>query len=215
MQKYDEDLEIYDLEGKFLNTQNRDDFYKEIKEEYEKCGIITRQVKNIRLMLMTSAGRIYVQKRSKEKSENAGLYDKTVGGHVSAGQNWDVTVVLECHQELGFPIVVLPEKQFEQAVKVTDLSIIGMAKLVDHVENYQSVRKTPKGHFIQPIISNFYLGYYDGAIWFKDGESTGVEVFELKELKEAVVKEPEKFTEDIKMFINSYGHLLVPLIRKK
>jgi isopentenyldiphosphate isomerase len=49
---------------------------------------------------MNSAGRIYLQKRSKHKAENAGMYDKTVGGHVVAGDSFNMTMVKECAEEL-------------------------------------------------------------------------------------------------------------------
>lgn len=60
-------------------------------------------------------------------------------------------------------------------------------------------------------MSSFYLGYYDGAIRFVDGESSGIKVFSLEDLKEALEKQPEIFTEDIKYMVEKYGSLLVPL----
>ena len=80
--------------------QDRKEFYKEIKQEFKDHGQITRKVKTIRLFLMNSAGRIYVQKRSKLKEENSGMYDKTVGGHIVAGDSANMTVVKECAEEL-------------------------------------------------------------------------------------------------------------------
>lgn len=79
-----ENLEIYDLDSNLLGIQERESFYEEIKSEFAKKNKISRKVKTIRFLLMNSSGRIYIQKRSKIKNENAGLYDKTVGGHVGA-----------------------------------------------------------------------------------------------------------------------------------
>ncbi|MCK5475703.1 MAG: hypothetical protein KAI71_03945, partial [Candidatus Pacebacteria bacterium] len=73
-------LEIYDLDGNILKTQKRDEFYGEIKKEFKKTGKITKQIKSIRMLLLNSKGHMYIQKRSYYKSENAGLYDKTIGG---------------------------------------------------------------------------------------------------------------------------------------
>jgi isopentenyldiphosphate isomerase len=95
-----ENLEIYDLDSNLLGIQDRKDFYKEIKSEFAEKGKISRKVKSIRFMLMNSSGRIYLQKRSKIKEENPGLYDKTVGGHVSAGDSFDMTAIRECAEEL-------------------------------------------------------------------------------------------------------------------
>ena len=93
-------LEIYDLQSNLIGVQDRKEFYNEIREEAKADTPITRKVKTIKLLLMTSAGRIYVQKRSKLKEENTGMYDKTVGGHIVAGDSANMTVVKECAEEL-------------------------------------------------------------------------------------------------------------------
>ncbi len=208
-----EKLETYDLKGKLLGTQDRDIFYKENKEEYKRTGKVTRQVKTIRLLLMTSAGRVYVQKRSHTKKENAGLYDKTIGGHVPAGYPFDMTLIQETHQELGLPLVVLSKDEFEMASKNTDLTIIGIVKKIGHVNAFLSTRTTTDDKFVQPYITNFYIGYYDGGIRFCDGESTGLEVFNLDQLEKQMIEEPAKFTEDLKFMIKKYKKYLVPLDR--
>jgi len=208
----DEELEIFDLKGRSIGYKNRKDFYNEIKEEFIKNNKITMKVKTIRLLLMNSKGRIYLQKRSKEKEENANLYDKTIGGHVSKGDTFNITVIRECAEELGFPAAVLPEKEFEKAIKVTDLSIIGLFKKVETISNFESVRISRNGDkFIQPTISKMYVGYYDGAIRFVDGESSGIEVFSLKDLEKEIKKNPEKFTQDLIFMIKRYAELLKPI----
>jgi isopentenyldiphosphate isomerase len=207
-----EELEIFDLNGKLLRVQDRKKFYSEIKKEFDKKGKISRKVKSIRLILMNSSGRIYLQKRSKIKSENPGLYDKTVGGHVSKGDSYNMTVIRECAEELGFPASILSNEEFERSIKVTDLNIIGVFRKVDEIPNFKSVRIDKKGKkFVQPYISTIFIGYYDGAIRFVDGESSGIEVFSLKELKEEIKENPNKFTEDIKFMIKNYEKFLVPI----
>lgn len=207
-----EELEIFDLDGKLLGTQDRNKFYSEIKEEFIKKGKISRQVKAIRLILMNSSGRIYLQKRSKIKNENPGLYDKTIGGHVSKGDTWNMTVIKECAEELGFPASVLSDEKFVKSIKVTDLSIIGIFRKVSEISNFQSVRIDKKGNkFVQPYITAIYIGYYNGAIRFVDGESSGIEVFSLEELKDEINENPEKFTEDIKFMVKTYEKYLHPI----
>jgi len=207
-----EQLEVYDLQNNFLGVQDRNQFYSEIREEFAQTGKITRQIKAIRLLLMNSQGRIYLQKRSKYKNENPGVYDKTVGGHVSAGQTYVTTVVKECAEELGFPTTILSKEEFDQAITNTDIGIIGIFKKVDHISNFKSIRIKKEGDkFVQPYMTSIYIGYYDGAIRFVDGESSGIEVFSLEELKEDIKNNPEKFTEDIKFMINKYEKYLVPI----
>jgi hypothetical protein len=58
-------------------------------------------------------------------------------------------------------------------------------------------------YILQPYITSIYVGYYDGAIRFKDGEASGIDVFSLEELKEELVHSPEKFTEDLKVMVET------------
>ncbi|MDO8627923.1 MAG: NUDIX domain-containing protein [Candidatus Diapherotrites archaeon] len=205
-------LEVYDLKGKFLKAQERDKFYSEIKKDFNKTGKISKQVKNVRLILMNSKGRIYLQKRSRMKSENSGLYDKTIGGHVKKGYTYDMTTIEECAEELGFPAAILSGKEFDKLVKSTDLKIVAIFKKIDEINEFKSVRFDNKGNaFIQPSMSAFYLGYYDGAIRFVDGESSGIEVFSLKDLLSEIKNNPQKFTEDIKWMIKKYEKYLKPI----
>jgi len=207
-----EKLEVYDLKGKLIGVEDRKKFYSEIKEEFGKKGKISRQVKSIRLILMNSSGRIYLQKRSKIKAENPGLYDKTVGGHVSEGDSWDMATIRECAEELGFPASILSDEEFKRAIRVTDLGIVGVFRKVDEISNFESVRVDKNGgEFVQPYITAMYVGYYDGAIRFVDGESSGIEVFSLYELKGEIENNPDKFTEDIKFMIKKYEKYLKPI----
>lgn len=205
MKKTLEKIDVYNLKGKLLKSQNRKDFYSEIKKEFFLKKKISKQVKSIRLLLMNSQGRIYLQKRSNVKTENPGLYDKTVGGHVASGESWNTTVVRECAEELGFPAVILLNNEFNKAVTTVDLKVVGIFKKVDEISNFKSIRIDKAGNkFIQPFISSFYIGYYDGAIRFVDGESSGIEVFSLKELDTEIKNNQNKFTDDVKFMIKNY-----------
>lgn len=207
-----EKLEIFNLKGKSLGMQDRNKFYSENKIEFSKKGKVSRQIKTIRLILMNSLGRIYLQKRSKTKDQNPGLYDKTVAGHVSKDSTWSMTVIKECAEELGFPASILSKEEFFKAIKITDLRIVGIFKKIDEISNFQSVRIDKKGEkFIQPYITAIYIGYYDGTIRFVDGESSGIEVFSLEELKEEIKENPDKFTEDVKFMITKYKKYLRPI----
>ena len=73
-------LEVYDLDSNFLDLMPRKKFYKEAEAEFAATGKITKKVKSVRVMLMTGDGRLYIQRRSKVKQYNRGLYDKTAGG---------------------------------------------------------------------------------------------------------------------------------------
>jgi hypothetical protein len=91
--------------------------------------------------------------------------------------------------------------------------VIGLFRQIDYLQNFISVREMKKDIYMikQPQIITVYCGYYDGAIKFKDGEASGIEVFSLGELKEELEKYPEKFTEDLKFMIEKYEKYLVPV----
>ena len=207
-----EKIEVYDLNSDLISIEEREKFYSEIKSEFEEKGKVSRKVKSIRLILMNSSGRIYLQKRSKIKSENAGLYDKTVGGHVSAGDSFDMTVVRECAEELGFPATVLSPEEFEKSIKVTNLDIIGVFQKIDYLPNFISQRIIKNNsQILQPYMTSIYFGYYDGSIRFVDGESSGIEVFSLNELKKEIEEHPNKFTEDIKFIVKKYEKYFIAI----
>jgi len=209
-------LEVYDLNSKLLGIKARSEFQDEINKEFKETGKITQKVKSIRLLLLNSDGRIYLQKRSNSKEENAGLYDKTVGGHVLAGQTWDITLVKESAEELGFPIALVSSQDFKEAIKNTDLSVIGLANVLEYNENFLSTRiKKDGSKIIQPSMTTIYIGYYDGAIRFKDGEASGIEVFSLDELKQEISTKPEKFTEDLKFMIQKYESVIKSIDKSK
>ncbi len=205
-------LETYNLDGTLIGIQDREEFYTEIKNEFIEKGTISKKVKSVRILLMNSLGRVYIQKRSELKDENANLYDKTVGGHVSANHTFDLTVVKECAEELGFPTTVVSEKEFEQAIKSIDLKIVGVFKKIDYIDTFNSVRILKDGKiFTQPYIVTMYIGYYDGAIRFADGESSGVETFFPSQLKLDIANNPTKYTEDLKFMIEKYADFLIPI----
>lgn len=207
-----EKLEVYDLENKLIKLEDRDKFYNEIENEWKADKKVSKKVKSIRVLLINSMGRVYLQKRSKFKEVNPGKYDKTIGGHVPAAHSWDMTLIRECAEELGFPASVVSDEEFDETIKITDLSIVGVFKKIDYIDNFESMRTTrDDGEMIQPWITKFYIGYYDGGIRFVDGESSGIEVFSINELKQDIEKNPSKFTEDIKFMIEKYKNYLKPI----
>ena len=211
-----EKLEIFDLEGNLIEIKRRDKYYEEVKKEFATTGKISKKVKNMRVILMNSDGRIYIQKRSYFKNENPGLLDKTVGGHVVAGHSLLLTVVQECHEELGFPAVILNDDEFNKALFSTNLQIVGILRQVELAENFISIRKTADGKiFEQPLINAFYIGYFDGPIKFCDGESVGIETFTIEQLKKIISEKPEIFTEDLKFMIKRYEKFLGPIEKNK
>lgn len=207
-----EKLDIYDLESNLIKIQDRKEFYKEIKNEFKEDKKISKKVKSIRLLLMNSSGRLYLQKRSKIKSENAWLYDKSVWGHVVSWDSFDLTLIKECAEELWFPATLMNDSDFKKAVSSTDLSIIWIFRKIEYIDNFKSIRiNNDWSQIIQPHMTNIYVWYYDWAIKFVDWECSGIEVFSLEDLKNEIKSTPNKFTEDLKYMIDKYSDILVPI----
>ena len=197
-------IDIYDLEWNFLKTQYKNDFYKEVKEEYKKTKKISKRIKRSTLILLNSDWKIYIQKRSPSKSENPDLHDKTCGGHVSSWDTFDITIIRECIEELGFPATVVPDKDFSKAIKTIDLNVIGILKKTEIHKNFLSLIKTKNNDtFELPLIIQTYFGYYDGTFKFTDWECSGIQLLSLEELKSKMKDRPKNFTKDLEFLIKN------------
>ena len=95
-----------------LRVEEKTKYYVNAIRRYLKKGSLRTKVRTVRLILLNSEGKIYVQKRSKNKKENPGLYDKSVAGHVWWDSNHDDTVIRKCGEELGINSVVVSSKDF-------------------------------------------------------------------------------------------------------
>ena len=205
-----ENLEVYDLEGRLLGTQERDAFYAQNKTEFSLKGEITRQVRTVRAILITSNGRVYIPRRSKIKKENPGLFDKSLGGHV-IGSSYDVTLATEAQQELGITSLIIPNDEFHSALRTSNLHSLAIFRAIEDIAPFHSTRITNEGmRFVQPYMNRFYLGYYDGPVRFEDGECDAIQVFSLDDLRHEL-STPHKLTDDLTFMVERYGNLIVPL----
>jgi ADP-ribose pyrophosphatase YjhB (NUDIX family) len=81
-------LNVYDETGAVVDTMERG----EAKAKAFAAGAV-------QLLLANQEGRILLQRRREDK-ENGGLWDKSVGGHVQAGETFDTALVREANEEL-------------------------------------------------------------------------------------------------------------------
>jgi len=81
-------LNVYDDEGRVIGAQPR-----------RAAKASGRAVGAVNVLIVNAAGEVLLQRRPGDK-ENAGRWDKSVGGHVSAGEDFDVTAVREASEEL-------------------------------------------------------------------------------------------------------------------
>ena len=81
-------LNVYDASGAVVGSMPRG--------ESQTQGLAAGAVQ---LLLLDGAGRVLLQRRREDK-ENGGLWDKSVGGHVQAGEAFDNALVREANEEL-------------------------------------------------------------------------------------------------------------------
>ncbi|HQZ15899.1 MAG TPA: NUDIX domain-containing protein [Vicinamibacteria bacterium] len=81
-------LNVYDEAGAVVGSMERG----EAKAKGFAAGAV-------QLLLVNSEGRVLLQRRRDDK-ENGGLWDKSVGGHVQAGETFDAALIREANEEL-------------------------------------------------------------------------------------------------------------------
>lgn len=84
----DELLNVYDAQGRPVGARRR--------AEAKASGL---PVGAVNVLLVNARGEVLLQRRPEDK-ENGGRWDKSVGGHVSAGESFDETAVREAGEEL-------------------------------------------------------------------------------------------------------------------
>jgi len=85
---HEERLNVYDSKGEVVGAERR--------AQAKASG---RAVGAINVLLLSAGGEVLLQRRPKDK-ENGGRWDKSVGGHVGAGEAFDQTAVREAGEEL-------------------------------------------------------------------------------------------------------------------
>ncbi len=81
-------LNVYDAAGVVVGSMERGD----AKAKGYAAGAV-------QLLLVGGDGRVLLQQRRDDK-ENGGLWDKSVGGHVQAGETFDQALLREANEEL-------------------------------------------------------------------------------------------------------------------
>ncbi len=208
-------LEMYSEEGELIGEMEKKKFHENQRKEFFEEGKVKSRHKAVKLILMTSAGRIILQRRSKWKGDNAGMWDKTIGGHVTKGDSFDLTMLKECAEELGIPATIIDKSEFENSAATTDLQVLGILTKLSYLDFCKSHRKQKDGKiWTEPSMVQFYVGYYDGAIRFIDKESCGIQVFTLEELKAEIEENPDDFTDDVRYILDKFEKYIKPIEKK-
>jgi hypothetical protein len=112
---HEELLNVYDAAGEVVGARPR--------AEAKRSGLA---VGAVNAMVFDAAGRVLLQRRP-AGTENGARWDKSVGGHVAAGEDFDTTMAREAGEELfddpASPRIVLARSRqhFSHLVATSDL----------------------------------------------------------------------------------------------
>ncbi len=153
MTRDEELLNVYDASGAVIDVRPR---------RLAKASGLA--VGAVNLLLVNRAGHVLLQRRP-ESRENGGLWDKSVGGHVSAGEDFDTTVVRETGEELfddpgsGRVRLCPSEAAFAEALGLVDPGEHVLLRRVTLQKNLRDVRRVPGGGFRNVV---YHVAVYTG-----------------------------------------------------
>jgi isopentenyldiphosphate isomerase len=132
-------LNVYDAEGRIVGAKPR--------REAKSSGLA---VGAINALIVDGRRQVLLQRRPRGK-ENGERWDKSVGGHVSAGEEFDTTLVREAGEELfddpRSPQIRLASgsEEFASLMRGADLAREVVLRRVAFQKNLRDVRVGPKG----------------------------------------------------------------------
>ncbi len=190
-----------------LKPMYRDEFYEGITKG-ENADLL---VEVINLFLFKTDGRIAFQLRSKTKNHNAGLLDKTIGGHITCGHTPLQTITQETLQELSAPAYVYDNiDTFGRQLSVLreHLNTVSLVLSIDTVD-IQPIKVINGKDYKIRNRSHLSFGIYDGPIRFNDSEASGINYYSLEDVKSMLGKDDHMFTDDIAVYMNLYYDRLI------
>ncbi len=135
----EEPLNVYDPQGAVVGVMPR--------AEAKRSGLA---VGAVNVLLANAGGEVLLQRRPADK-ENGGLWDKSVGGHVGAGEDFDRTAVREAGEELFDDpastrvLLATGEEAFRERLAATDLGQVVFFRRASFQRNLRDVRHGPDG----------------------------------------------------------------------
>jgi isopentenyldiphosphate isomerase len=202
-----EKIIAYDLDTPEVPiVMDRNEFYREQTEVFKQEGKPTKAIEVVNILVFNPQGDVIVQKRSITKAHNPNLLDKSVGGHVQAGDTLTYTVMVELLQELQTPSIVVNSDQ--EFIKTNAL-------LKEHLETIAIVKPIITTLYLpkkvidteEIIIANkmhLYFAVYAGRVRPVDKEAKGILFYSSSELTEELKKQPALFTDDLHIIWRNY-----------
>lgn len=199
-----------------LVPMKRSDFYQEQVKIFKETGNPTRACDIIDILIFNSDGELMVQKRSKNKAHNPGMFDKSIGGHVSYGDTYSHTVMIETVQELQTPSIVLNNKKdFDKTLSVLSEYTETIAIIKHNDSETHRLTKIINGEKIDILNRvHLYFGIYNGRTRPVDKEANGVLYYTIEDLVDEMRLAPHMFSYDLSYLINTYKNEIVNFIEK-
>lgn len=160
----------------YLEIVNKDGEVTGLAARSEVHGNPSMLHKVVHVLVFNSSGSLLLQKRSANKDVAPGMWDTSVGGHVSAGEDILFSARREMEEELG----VVPQE-------------------LEYL--YAYIHSNP----YETELVNTYRCTYDGEISFNREEIDEVRFWKLEEIRQSVGKGrlSSNFEHEFRIYINS------------
>lgn len=164
------------------------------------------------VFLFNSDNQMLIQLRHPRR-DDGGLWDKSVGGHVAAGEDYLDAIGREINEEIRHLLPPLPLEVFtDHSAKgrsfhdrETTIFIQQLGKEVGFVSRR---RIADQGLVTEGVHAAIYLGYYDGPIRIRPDEVEDYRWVDRATLDSWLDREPESFTHDLQDLYERYRRRL-------
>lgn len=85
---------------------------RETRSEVHRLGLKHRSV---HVLVFNARGQVFLQKRSRKKDRQPGLWDSSASGHLDCGEDYDACAVRELREEIGLQLSAAPQRLFKLA----------------------------------------------------------------------------------------------------
>ncbi|MBF0284776.1 MAG: NUDIX domain-containing protein [Magnetococcales bacterium] len=220
MEESPERLFATDRFGRLVRIGERGELLREIRAHAELHGEVPYAVAAVHLMLLTPGGLLRLTRRG-DKPENPFLWDKTVGGHVTAPPGavaltrevFDDNLRRETAEEIGLESLIIAQDALHYREWLhsgtLDLTQTALVRLID-VDPWQaSLRRDREGRvWLKRGHIAVYAGVCAAPFRFADGEVIDQREEDPALLRAALVEEPWRCTDDMRVMLERYFHLL-------
>ncbi len=85
---------------------------RQTRREVHRLGLMHRAV---HVLVFKGRGHVFLQKRSRLKDRQPGLWDSSASGHLDSGEEYDACAVRELREEIGLSLSGPPRRLFKLA----------------------------------------------------------------------------------------------------